>query len=1230
MAFQAGSAFVQILPSMRGVQRTIGRQMVPIGTTAGRNLSRTVGTAAAAAAPAAMVPVQRTITSRIGGAAKAATAGVASSFKRMGTAATASLSTATGAAAGMSGQLASMARMAGGLAAAVGLFQLGRSAVSSATNVERARAAITGLYGDAQAADQVLRRLRDVARDSPIEFSAFVSGAESLAYMGIQGEQAITVLQRIETAMVASGKGGESFEQVTEAMLAMVNQGKASAEEINRMSQAGFPAWEMLAEHMDMSIDEIREAVTAGKIGIDDMVGAMEAGAGPTFQKMVAAQQEATKTLSATWARVKDNIVVSLGEMVAPLVSRLTPALNRAGQALTGAFSAAPRVFGRFTDAVVSSGVAAAVGNIGRGVRDLAQGALPALRPLVTTVAGAFAALVVALNPVADLMSWVGDLMRGNTGIIEYMGAALGGMVTAIIAIRVATAAWAVVQGVLNTVMAANPISLVIIAVAALVAAVIYAYKNFDWFRTIVQGAWDGIKAVAMAVWNGALKPIFDALGAAISWITDHWKLLSTVFLVALGPIGLVVLAFTRFRDQTMAVLKAVGKALAVLGAVIFTVLVTPFIVAFNVLSAVVRAWWDNVVRPVWDAVAAAARWLWEKALRPAFDAIAERWRMIMQGIKVIWETVLRPAWNAVQAAAQWLWRNVLEPVFDAIALRWKVLVEGIKLMWQRVLKPVWDAVQAAARWMWRNVLQPIFDAIGRGWNALGTGIRWVWRNVIKPAWDALVGGLRWVRDRFGEIVDWVGRKWDQLRGLLARPINAIIRTVFNAGIVPAWNFAANLLGIGKVEKLKEFRWARGGIHEDHRAQVTRAGGPVRIWSEPETGGEAYIPLARSKRRRSTGILADVADRFGMAVVPNDLALFADGGLWRRMWGVVSDQFPQARRTSAYRPGDPGYHGSGRAIDVAGPRPMDMGAMLRINQWLGREFANSTQLIHTQPGAMNLLHGRPHHYNAGVRADHRDHVHWALENAAMLGGAQGSDGGWFGGLRAAIRAFFEKITNPLIDKLPKAPPQWANLGRGLATKARDSLLDFLLGKADESDGANPAAGSGPVRRQVQDVARRFGWGGGHQWNRLDELIRRESSWNPRAQNPISTAYGLYQFLDSTWATVGGHKTSNPGLQAEFGNRYIRQRYGNPAAAVAFHDRNNWYDQGGALQPGWNLAYNGTRRPEPVLTDAQWRDISRAANGEGGDRHYHLTVYDAGNNRVDLQAQFKRLELQAGV
>jgi membrane-bound lytic murein transglycosylase MltF len=75
---------------------------------------------------------------------------------------------------------------------------------------------------------------------------------------------------------------------------------------------------------------------------------------------------------------------------------------------------------------------------------------------------------------------------------------------------------------------------------------------------------------------------------------------------------------------------------------------------------------------------------------------------------------------------------------------------------------------------------------------------------------------------------------------------------------------------------------------------------------------------------------------------------------------------------------------------------------------------------------------------------------------------------------------------------------------------------------------------------------------------LHELIMRESSWNPEAQNPKSTAYGLGQFLDKTWELVGIEKSDDFRIQLIAAHKYVIQRYGSWQKALEFHKRNGYY------------------------------------------------------------------------
>lgn len=83
------------------------------------------------------------------------------------------------------------------------------------------------------------------------------------------------------------------------------------------------------------------------------------------------------------------------------------------------------------------------------------------------------------------------------------------------------------------------------------------------------------------------------------------------------------------------------------------------------------------------------------------------------------------------------------------------------------------------------------------------------------------------------------------------------------------------------------------------------------------------------------------------------------------------------------------------------------------------------------------------------------------------------------------------------------------------------------------------------------------WGSG-QWDSFDKLVNRESKWDNNAQNPTSTAFGIGQFLNSTWATVGCEKTNDEYRQVECMVKYIESRYDTPTKALQFHYRNNYY------------------------------------------------------------------------
>jgi len=82
--------------------------------------------------------------------------------------------------------------------------------------------------------------------------------------------------------------------------------------------------------------------------------------------------------------------------------------------------------------------------------------------------------------------------------------------------------------------------------------------------------------------------------------------------------------------------------------------------------------------------------------------------------------------------------------------------------------------------------------------------------------------------------------------------------------------------------------------------------------------------------------------------------------------------------------------------------------------------------------------------------------------------------------------------------------------------------------------------------------------GSEQWDSFDKLIIKESKWDSESQNPNSSAYGIGQFLNSTWNTVGCEKTKDVYKQIDCTINYVELNYKTPQKALQFHLKNNWY------------------------------------------------------------------------
>jgi len=120
---------------------------------------------------------------------------------------------------------------------------------------------------------------------------------------------------------------------------------------------------------------------------------------------------------------------------------------------------------------------------------------------------------------------------------------------------------------------------------------------------------------------------------------------------------------------------------------------------------------------------------------------------------------------------------------------------------------------------------------------------------------------------------DSIAAAYAELNAISGKTVSTYINVIVRA---PAGNPGGNsMVAMMGADGMLLEPYANGGTRENHIAQIAR-GGDWRIWAEPETKGEAYIPLAQEKWPRSREIWWETGKHLGL-VANADGALYSGG-----------------------------------------------------------------------------------------------------------------------------------------------------------------------------------------------------------------------------------------------------------------------------------------------------------------------------------------------------------------
>lgn len=335
-------------------------------------------------------------------------------------------------------------------------------------------------------------------------------------------------------------------------------------------------------------------------------------------------------------------------DILQPIVEKLMPYLNKAAAWVTANLPA-------ITQKVMDIGVKIKDGvvNTVKSVVEWVQKLSPLLAALGTAIAG-----------------------LAIVGLIQNLGAIGVALKTWAMSTKLVTAA----QWLLNAAMSANPIALVVIAIAALVAAFVVLWNKSESFRNFWINLWDNVKAVASTAWE-AITGFFSAA----------WDTIKAVWDVVLGYF------------QTL-----------------WAGIQTTFSVVSEVLSGFFSAAW-NAIKAIWDFVVGYYQGIWD-GIKAVFSVVSS---VLTEFFSAAWNGI-KDIWDAVSGYFSDIWEAV------------KKVFSGVSGWFSETFQAAWDAIKKVFD-DFGSFFQGLWDTIKNTFSDLGSSLSDAIGGAVKSGLNGVI-----------------------------------------------------------------------------------------------------------------------------------------------------------------------------------------------------------------------------------------------------------------------------------------------------------------------------------------------------------------------------------------------------------------------------------------------------------------------------------------------------------
>ena len=697
---------------------------------------------------------------------------------------------------------------------AVGVFrQIGASAVSAVSNglkgwvsdamdTQTAMIALKNTMkfkGNGQDFDYVSKSMQKLARDTNANSEDTLKLSTTFIGLGDSAKSAVSKTEALVKANQAFGGTGENLKGVAQAYGQMAASGKVTAENINQLTDNNTALSASLKDtvmQMNPALKQygsFNEAVSAGAVSMDMLDKAM--------QKAANGSSSATKTIRDTWSGFNEDLSQSL----LPTLEALTPVINALIDKMDdwgkGAGKAIENVVKYFQDLFkqlqqngaitqfsaiwdnLKSAFGSVIGIIGNLIKSFA-GVDESTSKNSTSVENVANTISSLANKFADITKKIADFVgkiSESKSAMDAIKVALVALAGAFVAMKVINGiikayetynkiveAATIIQGAFNAIMAVNPFVLLGIAIAAVVAGLIYFFTQTEtgkkaWasFVDFLKSAWDsvvsffsGIGQWFADVWNGAVdgakgiwQGLVDWFSGIVQGIQNVWNGITTFFsnlwTTVIGGIqsvwGGVTDFFSGIFDAVSSVVSTVFSAIGGFASSAWDVLVGVWNAVAGFFGEIFNAV-SNVVSNVFNAIGSFASSAWG-VVQSIWNAVSGFFSGIFNSAK----DIVSGVFSAIGGFASNAWSKI-SGVFNGVG----DFFSGVFNSAKNVVSGVFSAFGGFA--------SKAYDAITGVFNGLGSFFSGIFGG-IKDTIDSVLGGVTGTIEKISGAINGIAGK---------------------------------------------------------------------------------------------------------------------------------------------------------------------------------------------------------------------------------------------------------------------------------------------------------------------------------------------------------------------------------------------------------------------------------------------------------------------------------------